>query len=92
MRRACARASALVAAAALAGCQTWTDKADAAMLADCARIANPVERDRCQLEVMTAAGDAERGYQEKLREAAQAREEREALREAYGAPKRARWP
>ncbi|MEX1252475.1 MAG: hypothetical protein WEA77_14955 [Hyphomonas sp.] len=67
MRRAWARACALVAAAALAGCQTWTDKADTAMLADCARIANPGERDRCRVEVMTAAGHAERGYQEKLR-------------------------
>ncbi len=62
------------------------------MLADCARIADPAGRDRCQTEVMTAASDAERGYQEQLREAAQAREEREALREAYGVPKRARWP
>ncbi len=46
----------------------------------------------CQTEVMTAVADAERAFQEKQREAAEAREQREALREAYGVPKRAAWP
>lgn len=92
MNRAGALAAGLVAIMTLAGCQTWADKADAEMLAACADIADPLERERCQVEVMTAAGDAERTYQEKQREAALAREEREALREAYGVPKRARWP
>jgi hypothetical protein len=92
MSRAGALAGALVAMMALAGCQTWVDKADAEMLAECARIADPDKRDRCQTEVMTAAADAERAFQEKQREAAEAREQREALREAYGVPKRAAWP
>lgn len=92
MSRAGALAAGLVAATALAGCQTWTDKADAAMLSECARIADPDARDRCQTEVMTAAADAERAFQEKQREAAEDREQREALREAYGVPKRAAWP
>jgi hypothetical protein len=83
---------ALFAMTALAACQTWVDKADAEMLAECARIADPDKRDRCQTEVMTAAADAERAFQEKQREAAEAREQREALREAYGVPKRAAWP
>jgi len=92
MSRAGALAAGLGALMALAGCQTWTDKADAKMLAKCARIADPAARDRCQTEVMTAAADAERTFQEKQREAAEAREQREALREAYGVPKRAAWP
>ena len=92
MSRAGNLAGALVAMMALAGCQTWVDKADAEMLAECARIAEPEARDRCQTEVMTAAADAERAFQEKQREAAEAREQREALREAYGVPKRAKWP
>ena len=92
MSRAGALVSGLVAISALAGCQTWTDRADAEMLAKCARIADPGARNRCQTEVMTAAADAERAFQEKQREAAEAREQREALREAYGVPKRAAWP
>lgn len=92
MSRAGALAAGLIAIAALAGCQTWTDRADAEMLAECARIADPGARDRCQTEVMTAAADAERAFREKQREAAGVREQREALREAYGVPKRAAWP
>lgn len=38
---------------------------------------------------MTAAGNAVRRQLEEQREAALAREEREALRQAYGLPKRA---
>jgi hypothetical protein len=92
MSRAGALVAGLVAALALAGCQTWVDRADAEMLAECAKIADPDKRDRCQTEVMTAAADAERSFQEKQREAAEAREQREALREAYGVPKRSAWP
>jgi hypothetical protein len=92
MSRAGALVAGLVAALALAGCQTWVDRADAEMLAECAKIAEPEARDRCQTEVMTVAADAERAFQEKQREAAEAREQREALREAYGVPKRAAWP
>ena len=64
-------------------------EADAAALADCAKIAEPGKRGTCRTEVMTAAGDAERRQLEEQREAALAREEREALRQAYGLPKRA---
>lgn len=89
MRRGLARVAGLVALTALTGCQTWQDKADAAALADCAKIAEPGKRGTCRTEVMTAAGDAERRQLEEQREAALAREEREALRQAYGLPKRA---
>ena len=41
MRRGLARVAGLVALTALTGCQTWQDKADAAALADCAKIAEP---------------------------------------------------
>lgn len=85
MRRGLAGVAGLVARTALTGCQTRQDKADAAALADCAKIAEPEERGTCQTEVMTAAGDAERRQLEKQREAALAREEREACR----LPKRA---
>ena len=88
MRRGLARVAGLVALTALTGCQTWQDKADAAALADCAKIAEPGKRGTCRTEVMTAAGDAERRQLEEQREAALAREEREALRQAYGLPKR----
>ena len=89
MRRGLARVAGLVALTALTGCQTWQDKADAAALADCAKIAEPGKRGTCRTEVMTAAGDAERRQLEEQREAALAREEREALRQVYGLPKRA---
>jgi hypothetical protein len=89
MRRGLAGVAGLVALTALTGCQTWQDKADAAALTDCAKIAEPEKRGTCQTEVMTAAGDAERRQLEEQREAALAREEREALRQAYGLPKRA---
>lgn len=88
MSRALAFAAGLAVLTALTGCQTWQDKADAEALADCAKIAEPAKRETCQTEVMTAAGDAERRLLEQQREAALAREEREALREAYGLPKR----
>lgn len=86
MSRALAFAAGLVLLVALAGCQTWRDKADAQALADCAKIADPAKRVTCQTEIMTAAGDAERRLLEQQREAALAREEREALHEAYGLP------
>ena len=89
MRRGLAGVAGLVALTALTGCQTWQDKADAAALADCASIAEPEQRGTCQTEVLRAAGDAERRQLEEQREAALAREEREALRQAYGLPKRA---
>ena len=86
MRRAALAAAGLVAHMALGACQTWQDKADAEMLAECTKVADPVARKRCQTEVMTAYGDAERAQKERYREAAKASEEREALREAYGLP------
>lgn len=89
MRRGLAAVAGLVALTALTGCQTWQDKADAAALADCAKIAEPGKRRTCRTEVMTAAGNAVRRQLEEQREAALAREEREALRQAYGLPKRA---
>ncbi|MBK8198716.1 MAG: hypothetical protein IPK75_10115 [Acidobacteria bacterium] len=81
--------AALAALASLGGCQTWKDQADAEALAACARIADPDKRETCQTEVMTAYGDAERDRARKQSEAQQAAEDREALRKAYGIPKRA---
>jgi hypothetical protein len=86
MRRARLAAAGLIVLTALGACQTWQDKADAAMLADCAKIADPEAREACQTEVMTAYGDAERAQKERYRQAAKASEEREALRKAYGIP------
>jgi len=83
-----ASASGLAVRAALAGCQTWQDKADAEALADCTKIAEPAKRETCLTEVMTAAGDAECRLPGQQHEPALAREEREALREAWGLPKR----
>ena len=84
-----AAAAALAALLVLGACQTWQDKADAEMLADCAKIADPSERKTCQTEIMTAYGDAERALKEKHLAEAKAREERQALKEAYGLPDRA---
>lgn len=75
--------------ACLGGCQTWQDKADTEALAACARIADAQARKTCQTEVMTAYGDAERQQVRKQAEAQSAAENREALRQAYGLPKRA---
>jgi hypothetical protein len=83
MTRRLAAASALAAVFALGA---WQDKADAEMLADCAKIADPGARKTCQTEVMTAYGDAERALKEKRLAEEKAREERETLREVYGVP------
>jgi ABC-type uncharacterized transport system auxiliary subunit len=82
-------AAGLAAFLVLGACQTWQDKADAEMLADCAKIADPAERKTCQTEVITAYGDAERALKEKQVAEAKAREERETLKEVYGLPDRA---
>jgi len=82
-------AAGLAALLVLGACQTWQDKADAEMLADCAKIADPAARKTCQTEVMTAYGDAERALKEKQLAEAKAREERETLKEVYGLPDRA---
>jgi hypothetical protein len=86
MTRRLAAAAALAAVFAFGACQTWQDKADAEMLADCAKIADPGARKTCQTEVMTAYGDAERALKEKRLAEEKAREERETLREVYGVP------
>ena len=89
MKRAALAAMGMTALLATGACQTWQDKADAAMLADCAKLADTEARKTCQTEVMTAYGDAERAQKEKHLAAAKAREERRALNEAYGLPDRA---
>ena len=86
MKRAWYLAAGLSALLTLAACQTWQDRAEAEALAECARVADPVQRKTCQTEVMTAAGDAERRQVEAQREAGLAREKQEALRKAYGLP------
>lgn len=88
MRRGAGLILALAGLACLGGCQTWQDQADTAALATCARIAGALERKTCQTEVMTAYGDAERQQVRKQAEAETAAENREALRQAYGLPKR----
>lgn len=81
------RAGLLAALMALGGCQTHRDKADAEMLAECARIADPDDRKACQEEVMESAIDAEARTLERQQELEKSHEERERMREVYGEPK-----
>ncbi|HAY05377.1 MAG TPA: hypothetical protein PKV67_02935 [Hyphomonas sp.] len=80
-------AAGLAGMAALAGCQTWHDRADARALEACAQIADAGERARCRETV----AETERARQQKALDEVQVHldeaEERERLHEVFGKPK-----
>jgi hypothetical protein len=81
-------AAALAGMAALAGCQTWLDRADAAALETCAKFTDEAERAKCRETVVAT----ERAKQQKLIDDMELRqqesEERERLNEVFGDPKK----
>jgi hypothetical protein len=90
MNRPLAFAAVFAGLIALAGCQTWRDKADADALNACEQLGDAAARKACRTEVVAAAAETEQRRLDTDREAALAREEQEALREAYGQPKNPR--
>lgn len=81
-------AVALAGSAALAGCQTWHDRAEAKALEACAAFADETERARCRETVV----ETERARQQKAMDDVQVKldeaEERERLNEVFGKPKK----
>lgn len=86
----CLGLSLLLCLGALAGCQTVSDKAAAEALELCSAEADIEARLKCRDEIFAAADAAERQRLEEQRANILAAEEREALREAQGLPKRPR--
>jgi hypothetical protein len=86
MSRAGLLTAGLLAMLALAGCQTWQDRADADALEACAGIAGEAERAKCR-ETVVETG---RAQQQKLLDEMDVRlkesEERERLNEVFGDP------
>lgn len=87
MIRALLVAGGVLASAALTGCQTWQDRADAAALAECDRIGDEASRKACRAEVMAGYAEARAKENARLEEAVKAADERELAREVYGDPK-----
>lgn len=74
---------------ALAGCQSVSDKAAAEALEACSNKPDLEARIRCRDEIFAAADASERKRLEDQRSRLLEQEQREALREAQGLPKRA---
>jgi hypothetical protein len=86
MRRAAALLAAAAALAAIGGCASWPDKADAEALSRCETEADPDKRRACRETVRAAAESESRARLEALEAEIRRAEEREKARAVYGRP------
>lgn len=73
---------------ALAGCQSWQDRADARALEDCEKIGQADARARCRETVIETERARQQEAMDELELQIRQSEERERLNEVFGDPKK----
>jgi hypothetical protein len=88
MRRGGTTALVLAGLMALAGCQSWQDRADARALEVCEKLGEAEARARCRETVIETERARQQEAMDELELQIQQSEERERLNEVFGDPKK----